>query len=230
MKKIIVKVQFLLSLVYIVVLITGCTNSNPHKLGDQNDLSVDNGSQNTNDSNWISWLADHWNADATTWIETANSSCGGDVEEWLSSSSIYGYSQKIWNNVDAAHSIDPIIVSTDCDTLDDSVKREQLAKEFSIQLMDALCKNNESWSFQITEYTIDKVVTEKVSRDDLSETIWICFFFADFKFNGIISPIAIGNTDTFVGAESFGTYEMVLEDGNCIFYPIYSDNFQRITH
>lgn len=124
MKKLIVKVQFLLSLVYIVVLIAGCTNSNPHKLGNQNDLSVDNGSQNTNDSNWISWLADHWNADATTWIETADSSCGGDVEEWLSSSSIYGYSQKIWNNVDAAHSIDPIIVSTDCDTLDDSVKRE----------------------------------------------------------------------------------------------------------
>ena len=85
------------------------------------------------------------------------------------------------------------------------------------------------WSFRITEYKISKIVTEKVSRDDFEQEIWTCFFLADFKFGGIISPVAHGNTGEFVGAESFGMYEMSLADGSCTFYPIYSDTFQRIS-
>ena len=191
--------------------------------------SVDSAPPNTSEQDWITYLAHHWDADPTTWIELATLNNNGDVEAWLSSSDLYGYSAKTWNHIDAARSINPITIPTDCDDLDVAATREYLAESFSVRLMDELCKDNPLWSFQITEYKISKIVTEKVSRDDFEQEIWTCFFLADFKFDGIISPLAHGNTDEFVGAESFGMYEMSLADGNCIFYPIYSDSFQRIS-
>ena len=191
--------------------------------------SVDHTSPNTSEQDWITYLAHHWDAEPATWIELAALNHNGDVEAWLSSSDRYGYSAKTWNHIDAARSIDPITIPADCDDLDVAATRDYLAEAFSVRLMDELCKDNPLWSFQITEYKISKIVTEKVSRDDFGQEIWKCFFLADFKFNGIISPIARGNTDEFVGAESFGMYEMSLADGNCTFYPIYSDTFQRIS-
>lgn len=191
--------------------------------------SVDYNPPSASEQDWVTWLANHWDADSTTWIELANLNNNGDIEDWLSTSDLYGYSAKVWNNIDAARSINPIIIPTDCDNLNNTAIREYLAKTFSVQLMDELCKNVPSWSFQITEYKISKIVTEKASRNDSEQEIWICFFLADFKFDGIISPIAHGNTNEFVGAESFGMYEMSLADGNCIFYPVYSDTYQRVS-
>lgn len=95
--------------------------------------------------------------------------------------------------------------------------------------MSGLCEKNELWSFQIIEYIISKIATEKSIRyEPEEEEIWVCYFWADFKFDGLISPIAWGNTGDFVGDDSFGMYEMVPEDGNCVFYPVYSDNRQRV--
>lgn len=181
------------------------------------------------EQSWITWLANHWNADAETWVDAANSNCNGDVEAWLQESARYSERSKCWNHISATYTIDPIAISTEYISLDDEPVRNELAKSFSTRLMDELCKSDESRSFQITEYIVSQIVTENIFRDESSENIWVCYFWADFKFDGVILPIGYGNNGEFIGAEPCGVYEMILEDGNCTFYPVYSDNYQRVT-
>lgn len=218
-----------ISVILMVSLLLGCTNSDSSPSDAAADTGIDEASQDIAIPSWVIWLADHWGADAETWVEMAGSSDGGDIEWWLRSSDLYGDSAKTWNHVSAAYSIEPVAIPTDCDRLDNAEDRKQLAEAFASRLMSGLCEKNELWSFQITEYIISKTATEKSIRyEPEEEEIWVRYFWADFKFDGLISPIAWGNTGDFVGDDSFGMYEMVLEDGNCVFYPVYSDNRQRV--
>jgi len=213
----------------LVSLMIGCADS-ASPPPDAPDAGIGKASRDAAIPSWVTWLANHWGADVETWVEMAGSSDGGDIEWWLRSSDLYGdHSAKTWNHVAATYSMEPIAIPTDCDSLDDPEERDQLAEAFASQLMDGLCENNELWSFQITEYIISKLVTEKSIRyAPEEEDIWVCCFWADFKFDGLISPIAWGNTGDFVGDDPCGMYEMVLEGGSCVFYPVYSDNRQRV--
>lgn len=90
-----------ISVILMVSLLIGCTNSDSSPSDAAADTGIDEASQDIAIPSWVIWLANHWGADAETWVEMAGSSDGGDIEWWLRSSDLYGDSAKTWNHVSA---------------------------------------------------------------------------------------------------------------------------------